>query len=85
MEDMTKQLKKSTRELARARKKADDIWETHVEAVQDAHRGGMSCAAIGKLTGVSKARIWQIVKREDTRKEDATGNLGERNTSETHG
>lgn len=82
MEDRVKHLRKSTRDLSRARKKADEAWESHIRVIQDAHRDGMSCAAIGRITGVSKARIWQIVRREDTRKDDATGDMGRREAGE---
>lgn len=66
------ELKKSTKRLDVARKKQDALWNNHMELIRLAHSEGMSLAEIGRVTNVSRARIWQIVHTEE---DNAEGNI----------
>lgn len=58
---MSKELKRSAKRVELARSKADQAWEHHVILVRECHNHGISMSEIARLTGVTRARIWQIV------------------------
>lgn len=57
-----KELKNSTKRLASARKKEDAAWEEHVELIKLAVERGAKLSEVATLIGVTKARVWQIVR-----------------------
>lgn len=67
-EDM-RRLKNSAKKARSARVKADALWEEHKELIREVYANSeLSYQAIADLTGVTKARVWQIVTSYDGRK-----------------
>ena len=59
----TRRLSNSTKKSSAARKKADALWEEHKNLIRDIYRNGeLSLQDIARVTNVTKARVWQIVK-----------------------
>jgi DNA-directed RNA polymerase specialized sigma subunit len=58
-----RRLKNSASKARSARNKADALWDEHKELIRSTYaEGTLSLQQIADVTGVTKARVWQIVK-----------------------
>lgn len=60
--DIETRIRASARKLATARRKEQMLWEEHKALLMEGSQAGLSCSAMGRLTNVTKARIWQILR-----------------------
>lgn len=58
---MTK-LKRAASELARAEARTDQARQALHDAIREAHKAGESAALIAEIAGVTRARVYQVVK-----------------------
>lgn len=56
-----KKIKQSVAKLNKARERERQLWEEHKKVLKDGSREGLTCQRMGDLTGISKARVWQLV------------------------
>lgn len=60
--DIEARIRASAKKLSAARRKEHQLWEAHKELLMEGAMMGLSCSAMGRLTNVTKARIWQILR-----------------------
>lgn len=58
---MTK-LKRAASELARSEARTDQARQALHDAIREAHKAGESAALIAEIAGVTRARVYQVVK-----------------------